>query len=122
MGQSNQRARDNTYENLQNLMLERQDAASTENFGMYNTPGDSAENPMNTVVGEGNNTGGMQGTSMKRTDFANQLNAALGDMGGPEQGKAPGMAPGMEEEEEEEVEGMDMGPGRANREARRRMR
>jgi len=58
---------------------------------------------------------------MKRTDFANQLNAALGDMGGPEQGKAPGMAPGMEEEEEE-VEGMDMGPGRANREARRRMR
>jgi len=119
MGQSNQRARDNTYENLQNLMLERQDAASTENFGMYNTPGDSAENPMNTVVGEGNNTGGMQGTSMKRTDFANQLNAALGDMGGPEQGMAPGMAPGMEEEE---VEGMDMGPGRANREARRRMR
>jgi hypothetical protein len=111
MGQTNQRLRENTYENLQNMMLERQDAASSNNFGMSNTAGMSGENPMNAMVGEGENTGGMQGTSMKRTDFSNNLNAMLGD--NAENTDGMGM--------EEEFEGLDMGPGRANRDSRRKM-
>ena len=117
MGQSNQRLRENTYENLQNMMLERQDADSSNNFDMDNTPGMSGENPMNSMVGEGKNTGGMQETSMKRTDFSNNLNAMLGDNAENTEGMMQGM--GMEEEE---VEGLDMGPGRATRDSRRMMR
>jgi len=81
MGQSNQRLRENTYENLQNMMLERQDAESASNFGMGNTPGMSGENPMNSMIGEGGNTGGMGGTEMNPVDFSNNLNAILGGKG-----------------------------------------
>ena len=115
MGQSNERLRGNTYENLQNMMLERQDADSANNFGMSNTPGMSGENPMNMMVGR-ENTIGVQGTSMKRTDFSNNLNAMLGDNAENTDGMMQGM--GMEEE----VEGLDMGPGRATRDSRRMMR
>lgn len=117
MGQTNQRLRENTYENLQNMMLERQDASSSNNFGMSNTAGMSGENPMNAMVGERENTGGMQGTSMKRTDFSNNLNAMLGDNAENTDGMMKGM--GMEEEG---FEGLDMGPGRATRDSRRMMR
>lgn len=117
MGQTNQRLRENTYENLQNMMLERQDSESANNFGMDNMPGMRGENPMNTMMGEGENTGGMKGTSMKRTDFSNNLNAMLGDNAENTDGMMKGM--GMEEEG---VEGLDMGPGRATRDSRRMMR
>lgn len=116
MGQSNQRLRENTYENLQNMMLERQDAESSNTFGMGNVPGMSGEDPMNSMVGEGKNTGGMQGTSMKRTDYSNNLNAMLGDNAENTDGMMQGI--GMEEDE---VQGLDMGPGRANRDSRRKM-
>lgn len=117
MGQSNERLRENTYENLQNMMLERQDAASASNFGMGNTPGMSGENPMNSMVGDGQNTGGMEGTGMNPVDYSNSVNAILGDTSEDTGGMMPGM-----EMEEEGVEGLDMGPGRATRDARREMR
>jgi len=121
MGQSNQRLRDNTYENLQNMMLERQDASATNNFGMSNTPGMSGENPMNSRLGAaGENKGGMSGTGFNDTDIGNNMNAQLGDQGENTDGMVQGM--GMGRAMEEEVEGIDMGPGRANREGRRRMR
>jgi hypothetical protein len=117
MGQSNQRLRENTYENLQNMMLERQDAESASNFGMGNTPGMSGENPMNSMIGEGGNTEGMGGTEMNPVDYSNNVNAILGDMSEDTGGMMPGM-----EMEEEGAEGLDMGPGRATRDTRRKMR
>ena len=117
MGQSNQRLRENTYENLQNMMLERQDAASASTFGMGNTPGMSGENPMNSMIGEGGNTEGMGGTEMNPVDYSNNVNAILGDMSEDTGGMMPGM-----EMEEEGAEGLDMGPGRATRDTRRKMR
>jgi hypothetical protein len=121
MGQSNQRLRDNTYENLQNMMLERQDASAANDFGMSNTPGMSGENPMNSMLGaEGENKGGMAGTGMNETDIGNNMNAMLGDQGENTDGMVQGMD--MDMGMEEEAEGLDMGPGRANREGRRRMR
>ena len=120
MGQSNERLRENTYENLQNMMLERQDAESASTFGMGNTPGMSGENPMNSMVGEGKNTGGMGGTNMERTDFSNQLNAVLGNNSENSEGMMQGQGMGMEEEEG--IEGLDMGPGRATRDSKRKLR
>ena len=123
MGQSNERLRGNTYENLQNMMLERQDAESASNFGMSNTPGMSGENPMNSMLGaEGENKGGMAGTVMNETDIGNSMNAMLGDQGENTDGMVQGMDMDMGMGMEDEAEGLDMGPGRANREGRRRMR
>jgi hypothetical protein len=112
MGQSNQRIRSNTYENLQNMMLERQQAGGAQTGGMAMPPGATGENPFDSILASsGENKGGMFGQSMAQTDFGNLQNTALGERSENTDGMRP---------EEEEPEGIDMGPGRATRGRRQR--
>lgn len=114
MSSSNQRIRSNTYDSLQNMMLERQQAGGENTAGMARPPGTTGENPFDQMLASrGENKAGMTGNPMSQTDAANVDNSFLSDISSQTGGMNP-------EEEMEGPEGIDMGPGRATRGPRRK--